>query len=127
MSSSLSVPETPKSPSARPGVLSMTISSKSTLYAAYMPHLKHGGLFIPGNRPYNLGDEVFVLLSLMDDKSRFPVAGRVAWVTPPGAQNSRSQGVGIHFHDDEAGRELKAKIETLLGGLLQSSRPTHTL
>ena len=82
---------------------------------------------IPGNRPYNLGDDVFVLLSLMDDKSRFPVAGRVAWVTPPGAQNSRSQGVGIHFHDDEAGRELKAKIENLLGGLLQSSRPTHTL
>lgn len=119
--------EPQKAMTARPGVMSLNISSKSTLYAAYMPHVKHGGIFIPSNRSFNLGDEVFLLLSLMDDPTKIPIAGKVVWVTPPGAQNSRVQGIGVHFNRDEAGIELKRKIEGLLGGLLQSSRPTHTL
>ena len=31
----------------RPSVLSLNINSKSALYAAFMPHLKSGGIFIP--------------------------------------------------------------------------------
>lgn len=116
-----------KSLPPRPGVMSLNISSKSTLYAAYMPHVKNGGIFVPSTRNFNLGDEVFLLLSLMDDPTKIPVAGKVVWVTPAGAQNSRAQGIGVHFNRDEAGIELKRKIEGLLGGLLQSARPTHTL
>ncbi|MDR1661510.1 MAG: pilus assembly protein PilZ, partial [Azoarcus sp.] len=41
----------------RPSVLSLNISSKSALYAAYMPFLKNGGVFIPTTRKYSLGDE----------------------------------------------------------------------
>jgi len=112
---------------ARPSVLSLNINSKSALYAAYMPHLKHGGIFIPTNRHYALGDEVFMLLSLMEDPTKLPIAGTVVWVTPAGAQNSKAQGIGIHFNNDESGVEARRKIEGLLGGLLQSSRTTHTL
>ena len=63
------------------GILSLNIKDKSALYAAYMPYIKNGGLFIPTNKQYSLGDEVFMLLSLMDDKERLPVAGKIIWVT----------------------------------------------
>lgn len=111
----------------RPSVLSLNINSKSALYAGYMPHLKHGGIFIPTARAYALGDEVFMLLSLMDDPAKLPIAGTVVWVTPAGAQNSKAQGIGVHFNADESGVEARRKIEGLLGGVMQSSRPTHTL
>ena len=111
----------------RPSVLSLNINSKSALYAAFMPHLRNGGIFIPTTRPYAIGDEVFMLLSLMDDPTKLPIAGTVVWVTPAGAQNGKAQGVGIHFNNDESGVEARRKIEALLGGVLQSSRTTHTI
>ena len=111
----------------RGGVLSLNINSKSALYAAYIHQLKNGGLFIPTNRPYEIGDEVFMLLTLMEDPTRIPVAGKVAWITPAGAQNGKVQGIGVHFNHDEAGVEVRRKIEGLLGGTLQSNRPTHTI
>src|SRR5574343_1202077 len=111
----------------RPSVLSLNINSKSALYAAFMPHLRGGGVFIPTTRHYSIGDEVFMLLSLMDDPAKLPIAGTVVWITPAGAQNSKAQGIGVHFNADESGVEARRKIEGLLGGVLQSSRPTHPL
>ena len=111
----------------RPSVLSLNINSKSALYAAYMPLLRNGGIFIPTSRNYALGDEVFMLLSLMDDPAKLPIAGTVVWITPAGAQNGRAQGIGVHFNNDESGQEARRKIEGLLGGVMQSARPTHTL
>lgn len=118
----------PAQPSvARPSVLSLNINSKSALYAAYMPFLVNGGIFVPTPRNYKLGDEVFMLLQLMDDPTRHPVAGTVAWVTPAGAQGGKAQGIGVHFSADDAGKVLRGRIETILAGALGSNRPTHTL
>ncbi|AUN94336.1 PilZ domain-containing protein [Pseudazoarcus pumilus] len=114
-------------PAARPSVLSMNINSKSALYAAYMPFLANGGIFVPTPKQYRLGDEVFVLLQLMDDPTKHAVAASVAWITPPGAQGGKIQGVGLHFSADEAGKALRSRIETVLAGLVGSTRPTHTL
>jgi type IV pilus assembly protein PilZ len=121
----MSVEDTTKG-GIRPSVLSLTISQKSALYAAYIPHLKRGGIFIPTTRQYRLGDDVFMLLSLMDDPNKLPVAGHVVWVTPPNCQGNKAQGIGVHFSDDESGYAAKRRIEGLLGGLLQSTRSTHT-
>jgi type IV pilus assembly protein PilZ len=115
------------SPSARPSVLSMNINSKSALYAAYMPFLANGGLFVPTPKQYRIGDEVFVLLQLMDDPTKHAVAATVAWITPPGAQGGKTQGVGLHFSADDAGKALRSRIETVLAGLVGSARQTHTL
>ena len=82
---------------ARPGVLSLTIKDKSALYAAYMPYVRGGGIFIPSTKSYKLGDEVFMLLTLMDSKEKIPVAGHVVWITPVNAQGSRAAGIGIQF------------------------------
>lgn len=111
----------------RPSVLSLNINSKSALYAAYMPQLKRGGIFIPTTRPYVIGDEVFMLLTLMDEPGKLPIAGQVVWVTPVGAQGNKTQGIGVQFSDDESGVTAKRKIEQLLGAHLGSTRPTHTL
>ncbi|HEY7773793.1 MAG TPA: PilZ domain-containing protein [Marinagarivorans sp.] len=110
---------------ARNGILSLTIRDKAVLYAAYMPFIKNGGLFIPTNKSYSLGDEVFMLLNLMDEPEKIPVAGKVVWITPKGAQGNRAAGIGVQFEgdDDTANR----KIETYLAGTLESDRPTHTM
>lgn len=110
----------------RPTVLSLTIKDRSALYAAYMPFLKTGGLFIPTNKEYKVSEEVFMLLTLLDEKEKIPVAGHVVWITPIGAQGNRAAGVGIQFSEKDAG-VARGKIETLLGGALKSERPTHTM
>ena len=86
---------------ARQSILSLSIKDKSALYAAYMPYVSNGGLFIPTTKSYDLGDEVFMLLSLMDDGERLPVAGKIIWITPQGAQGKRSAGVGVKFSHHE--------------------------
>ena len=111
----------------RPSVLSLAIKEKAALYAAYMPFLKNGGMFVPTNKPYKIGDEIYLILSLMDDPNKFPIAGKVAWITPAGANNNKAQGIGVHFPDDEAGQRAKGRIEEILGAALRSSRATHTL
>jgi type IV pilus assembly protein PilZ len=110
----------------RPSVLSLNIKERSALYAAYMAHLKRGGIFIPTSRPYRIGDEVFLLLSIPQDPNKIPVAGQVVWVTPVNNQRNKTPGVGVQFSDDESGLAARKRIETLLGGLLNSPRATHT-
>ncbi|SDK15949.1 PilZ domain-containing protein [Microbulbifer yueqingensis] len=107
------------------GILTLKIQDKSVLYAAYMPFVKNGGLFLKTDKPYNLGDEVFLLLNLMDEPDKVPVACKVVWITPAGAQGNRSPGVGLQFTDKD--NLAQSKIETYLAGSLESSRPTHTL
>jgi type IV pilus assembly protein PilZ len=116
-----------ETPSSRPGAISLNIKEKAILYAAYMPYVKGGGIFIPTARAYKLGDEIFMLITLMDDPAKLPVAGRVMWVTPGGCHGNRVQGVGVQFKDDESGISAKTRIETLLSGQLQLARQTHTM
>jgi type IV pilus assembly protein PilZ len=111
----------------RPGVLSLNIRERTALYAAYMPFLKGGGIFIPTNRTYKIGDEVFMLLSLMDDPAKVAVQGSVVWITPEGVQGNRTQGIGVQFTNDDTGAAAQKKIEGILGGTLSASRTTHTM
>lgn len=113
-------------PKPKPGVLSLTIRDRTVLYAAFMGFIKNGGLFIPTNKPYRLGDEVFLLLNLMEETEKLPAAGKVVWISPKGAQGNRAAGIGVQFSEEE-GAMVRNKIETYLAGMLQSDKPTHTL
>ena len=110
----------------KPGLLTLTIKDKSALYLAYMPFVRNGGLFIPTNSNYRLGDEVFMLLNLMGEEEKLPVAGRVIWMTPKGAQGKRTAGIGVQFSDQDRGNTQK-KIENYLAGALGGDKPTHTM
>jgi type IV pilus assembly protein PilZ len=117
----------PAAPIARPSVVQLAIKEKAALYAAYIPLFTEGGMFIPTAREYKLGDDVYVLLTLPEDTQRYPVAGKVAWITPARAAGNRTQGVGVRFPADEKSRLLKIKIEEILGAHLASDRPTQTI
>ncbi|MDB5818004.1 MAG: pilus assembly protein PilZ [Rhizobacter sp.] len=112
---------------SRPSVIQLVFRERGALYAAYIPLLTDGGLFVPTTREYRLGDDIYLLLSLPDDPQRYPVAGRVAWITPPNASGGRTQGVGVRFPADEKTRVLKIRIEELLGTSISSVKPTQTI
>lgn len=115
------------SSSARPSVIQLVFREKGALYAAYIPLFAEGGLFVPTTREYRLGEDVYLLLTLPEDPQRYPVAGKVAWVTPPNASGGRTQGVGVRFPGDEKTRALRVRIEEMLGTAIQSAKPTQTI
>ena len=112
---------------SRPSVIQLVFREKGALYAAYVPILLDGGLFVPTTREYKLSEDIYLLLSLPDDPQRYPVAGKVSWITPANASGGRTQGVGVRFPNDEKTRLLKLKIEEILGTQLQSAKPTQTI
>ena len=112
---------------ARPSVIQLVFREKSALYAAYIPAFTDGGLFVPTTREYRLGEDIYLLLALPDDNQRYPVAGKVAWLTPANASGGRTQGVGVRFPSDEKTRLIRVRIEEVLGTAISSSKPTQTL
>lgn len=110
----------------KPGLLTLTIKDKSALYLAYMPFVVNGGLFIPTAGAYKMGDEVFMLLNLMGEAEKIPVAGSVIWMTPKGAQGKRMTGIGVQFSEQDNGTTQK-KIDNYLAGALGGDKPTHTM
>jgi type IV pilus assembly protein PilZ len=115
-----------KNAAPKSGVLSLAIKEKALLYAAYMPFVKGGGLFIPTTKTFKIGEEVFMLLSLVDDPVKLKVVGQVVWVTPA-TQPNKPQGIGVQFNEKDGGLDAKNKIEAILGPALKSNRPTHTI
>ena len=114
-------------PSAKQGLLSLQIKDKRELYSAYMPYVKGGAIFVPTPKRYHLGDEVFLMVSFLEDKSRLPVVGKVVGVSPMGQMGGRRPGVGVQLSDAAENNEIRHKIETLLAGMLDSDNPTHTM
>ena len=117
----------PVAAAPRPSVIQLVFREKGALYAAYMPLFAEGGLFVPTTREYKLGEDIYLLLSLPEDPQRYPVAGKVGWITPANASGGRTQGVGVRFPVDEKSRTLRQKIEEILGTSLSSAKPTQTI
>ncbi len=109
------------------GAIQLVFRDKPALYAAYLPFLSEGGIFVPTTRPLRLGDVLTLLLTLPDELQPRRLRGAVAWITPPRAPGGRTQGVGIAFPADDEGRTLRIRIEEILGTLIASSKPTQTL
>jgi len=111
----------------RVGMLSLSIKERTALFAAYMPFLKNGGIFVPTTRQHQMGEQVYMLLSLMEDNAKIPLSGTVVWITPSGAQGGRQHGIGVHFDNSESSRDVRNKIEGILGNAMKSTRQTHTM
>jgi type IV pilus assembly protein PilZ len=118
---------TPSAAVSRPSVIQLVFREKGALYAAYMPMFTEGGIFVPTTRDYKLGEDIYLLLSLPDDPQRYPVAGKVGWITPANASGGRTQGVGVRFPADDKSRGLRLRIEETLGTALSSAKPTQTI
>lgn len=114
-------------PSKRPDVISLNLKGKSALYAAWLPLLKGGGLFMQTSKQHQLGDEVLVVLTFLDEPMKFPLTSKVVWINPAHAIGNRPQGIAIQLPDNDTGRELKKKIEGLLAPVVKSDRATYTM
>ena len=84
---------------AQQGILSLSIKDRQALYKSYMPFVSGGGLFVPSTKRFGLGDEVFLLLTVMEFEERLPIPGKVIWITPQGAAGNRKAGIGVQFAD----------------------------
>lgn len=106
--------------------MSLAIKDKGSLYAAYIPYIIGGGIFIPTNKTYQIGEEVFILLTLMEETEKMPVVGKVVWINPVSGQGHNVPGIGVQFTDKD-GAIVRNKIEGYLAGALESDRMTHTM
>ena len=110
----------------RVAILPVKLQNRDVLYAAYMPFVKNGGVFVATDRNFRLGEEVILILSLMDEPERFTVSGKIVWVTPKAAEGYRTPGVGVEFKEDDGGT-TRARIEMPLAGSLDADRSTLTM
>ncbi|MGA7965377.1 MAG: PilZ domain-containing protein [Gammaproteobacteria bacterium] len=110
----------------RQGILKLNFTDRNRLYMAYMPFVKGGGLFIPTQDEYAMGEEVFVMVTLPDVPAPKGVAAKVVWVTPKGAANPRMRGIGVQISAQDHGA-LNREIEAIIAPVLHSERPTQTL
>ncbi len=111
---------------AQLGILSISIPDKQALYKAYMPFVQGGGLFVPSGKRFQLGDEVFLLLTVMEEE-RLPIPGKVVWITPRGAVGNRKAGIGVQFADTSDGAHARTVIETHLAEMVKSDVRTHSM
>ena len=112
---------------AQQGILSLSIRDRQALFKSYMPFVSGGGLFVPSTKQFTLGDEVFLLLTVMEIEERLPIPGKIIWITPRGAAGNRKAGIGIQFADTQDGAHARTIIENQLTNMLKSNKPTHTM
>lgn len=108
-------------------MLSLALTDKTTAANLYMPFIKGGGVFVETDKEYNLGDPVFVLLTIGDEGKKFPVNGKVVWTCGANARGDRPRGIGIQFPKDDSGEGAKAAIEQMIGRIRDSIKKTATL
>ncbi|WP_454784424.1 PilZ domain-containing protein [Legionella sp. WA2024007413] len=106
--------------------INCSFPNESTLYKAYMPFLKGGGLFIRTDTNYLFGSIVKLSIKLMDEDELHVVEGKVIWITPKGAQGNKVPGIGVQFIGENS-RYVCNRIETYLAGMLKSSQLTDTM
>ncbi len=111
---------------AKDNTLTLSLTDKNDLYAAYMPYVINGGLFIPSTLPYEMGQDVSILLTLMAEIEPLAVSGKVIWMTPASSDSYRPSGIGIQFNKND-NSNVRNKIETYLAGILTSDRSTFTM
>ena len=107
-------------------VISMAIKDKQALYMSYMPFVQNGGLFVPSKKDHDIGEELFLLVKIMDIPDPVQISGRVIWISPARALGNRPRGIGVQFLGDDSAK-ISNLIENKLGGSLSLTRPTHTM
>ena len=112
------------------GIVRLDIADRAELCAAYMPFITNGGLFVKQqyltNAYYDMGADVFLLMHLVEQNERMPVAGKVVWVTPRNTGSPRPPGIGVQFAAQDNGA-TQQRLETLLAGILENRRTSYTM
>ena len=91
--------------------LNVSIADKKELAKSYMPFVRGGGLFIvpPEGVEYNIGNKVFVMLSLFNENKK-PISAKIIWVMRTGS----NRGIGINLGEGGPAKTMKDFIETAI-------------
>lgn len=106
----------------------VVVNDKRELYRCYMPFIKGGGIFIPFNDEVNSskitpGQKVFIVFSMLENKMKIPIHGKVVWINRGGL----NKGYGVAFGDTVPMKTLKENIENNIADLMAKKEPTYTL
>ena len=107
-------------------MLALQLKDPNLLYNCYMPFLEHGGLFVPTDDVFSLGEDILLAVEIADYPKRFlPTKVRLdqsgAHFSPP---PQRRRPCILRTRKLPAGKNL---IEAELGPRLRSDRTTFTL
>lgn len=108
-------------------MMSLQLKEKPVLYNSYMSFLEHGGLFVPTDDNFALGDEVLLAVEIGGHPDKKFLPTKVAWINPARTSTQRPKGIGLAFGNDEISLQAKHLIEAELAGMLKSDRATFTL
>ena len=110
-------------------MLQLRLESKPVIYASYMSFLEFGGVFMPSNDKFKMGEEVLLVLELVGPASteKLFIKTKVCWINANPSGSGRPKGVGLAFGSDESGLKAKKLFEAVLAGLLHNERPTYTM
>lgn len=110
----------------RGGILTCHIENTGVLYASYLSFVDNGALFVPSKSVQQLGDEVFIVITLPNSSERMPMNGKVVWVNHK-AQANRPAGFAVQIGKDVTGQRIKNEVERLLAGKIDSQQMTYTM
>jgi len=96
-------------------------SDIKALQRAYMPFVLDGGIFIPTQKSFELGEEIIANITLPDDGEKISFTGEVIWITPKSAQGVIQQaGIGVQFTGKNA-EVFRKKIKQLIESAAQTT------
>ena len=115
--------------SAPSRVLQLRLESKPVIYASYMSFLEYGGVFLPTDDKFEMGEEILLVLELvgLGKTEKIFIKTNVCWINANPSASGRPKGIGLAFGSDESGLKAKTIFENILSGLLHNERPTYTL
>ena len=120
----------PAATQGAPGrILQLRLESKPIIYASYMSFLEYGGVFLPTDDKFDMGEEILLVLELvgLGKTEKIFIKTNVCWINANPSASGRPKGIGLAFGSDESGLKAKTIFENILSGLLHNERPTYTL
>lgn len=107
------------------GIIQANLPDKESLQASYMPYVTGGGLFIASQQTVQMGQELFVVANLPNQSQKFPITGKVIWISPK-KHGMKPQGFAIQL-SGEKGVQFRNEAERVLAGSLNADKPTFTM
>lgn len=97
--------------------LKYEIQNQIELNFSFMPFIKGGGIFVPTNDEFSLGDHVNVELHLPGHPEPTHIEGKIVWITPHNSLYQVYPGIGVQLIGDNA----KANLELIKANLDNTS------
>lgn len=95
-------------------VIKLNYNDKNELANSYVKYFCNGGIFIRSNHEYDFGQELFLLISILNEDILLAVSGTVCWYSPKDIELGAYYQVGVQFNNDKVGNFARETIENLL-------------